>query len=73
MAKRKIRTFVQTIDGSEVVQVAHTPGDAVALTFNGWREVLDEQPTTTTAAATESGSASAPKKAATRVVDKSTK
>ncbi len=68
MAKRKSRTFVKTIDDREVVQVAHTPGDAVALTFNGWREVLDETPTT--AAAPES----TPKKAATRAAaDKPTK
>lgn len=72
MAKRKSRTFVKDIDGRDYVQVAHTPGDAVALTFNGWRELLDETPTTTTAS--ESTSANAPKKAAARpAADKTTK
>jgi hypothetical protein len=67
MAKPKPRTFTKTIDGREYVQVAYTPGDAVALTFNGWREQLDTAPTTATAtkaAATTSASDSTPKKAA---------
>lgn len=69
MAKTQPRTFIKTIDGREYVQVAHTPGDAVALTFNGWREQLDDPaPTTGKAAAL-----SAPKKAPARPADKTTK
>lgn len=62
MAKPKPRTFVKTIDGREFVQVAYTPGDAVALTFNGWREQFDTAPTA--AATTTSVSDSTPRKAA---------
>jgi hypothetical protein len=44
MAKPKTRTFTKTIDGREYVQVAHTPSDAVVLTFNGWREQREPAP-----------------------------
>jgi hypothetical protein len=68
MAKAKTRTFVKTIDGREYVQVAHSPGDAVQLSFNGWRERIDDTPTTTPPA-----SASTPKKATARPADKPAK
>jgi hypothetical protein len=55
MVKPKPRTFVKNIDGVDQFAVAHTPADAVALTFNGWREQVE------TPAAP---AASAPKKAA---------
>lgn len=66
MAKTKTRTFVKSIDGQEVVQVAYSPADAVQLMFDGWRERTD---TPTPASAP----ASTPKKAAARPADKTAK
>ncbi len=37
----KTTTFTRTRDGVTSTRIAHTPAEAVALRFAGWREVTD--------------------------------